>query len=381
MKNKLIFLVSLFLMSGFELSAQNLCPLYGEYCDGKLKLFYPEGVSPIPSNRLLFGKGDQRNGIYQSTTFGSNWIEVCVDAQGVTSLIVIVDDVFSCQNIPVTEVCPPNLCKECPEEIINHEAGKLCLTFENPPPFIMDKVSFDFGEGDTKNGTYDAIYLSSDTLQVNVPPSFCCDELSCDITIGSIKCTMTENNFEVCHSPPVSSTPQTCTCGGLLEECQQDLITYLNTQMGNSTCQQWLTDCNLTSSIYRMGKVGIHTTDVPSGFSLAVKEGITANRIIVELCETGQWCDYVFEDNYPLTSLDQVAHHIKTYGYLHHSPSAQEIEQQGGFEMKATKLMQQEKIEEIFLHLINMNKEIEVLEAHAALLERENRQLKKRKRY
>jgi len=102
-------------------------------------------------------------------------------------------------------------------------------------------------------------------------------------------------------------------------------------------------------------------------YSLFVNGGIRALELHVD---NTSWCDYVFENTYQLTSLEEVATHIKENGHLHNTLSAAEIEANGGFELSEMTRNQQEKIEEIYLHLINLNKQIKTLQS-------ENKALKK----
>ncbi|MBL4708549.1 MAG: hypothetical protein JKY48_08945, partial [Flavobacteriales bacterium] len=70
------------------------------------------------------------------------------------------------------------------------------------------------------------------------------------------------------------------------------------------------------------------------------------------------WPDYVFEDNYDLTSLEKVESFIEENGHLPNVPSAKEVEDNGlnlG-EMDAILL---QKIEELTLYMIEQNKKIE----------------------
>ena len=136
---------------------------------------------------------------------------------------------------------------------------------------------------------------------------------------------------------------------------------------------------NLIYGDFATGQVGINMTSfpttAPSGASLStfrffVSGGILAEEIRVE----SGWADYVFEDNYYLTSLQEVNQHIQTYGYLHNTPSADEIEGNGGVDLGEMTVNQQEKIEEIFLHLIEMDKTIKALQAENAELKKQLQQ-------
>lgn len=77
--------------------------------------------------------------------------------------------------------------------------------------------------------------------------------------------------------------------------------------------------------------------------------------------ETG-WCDYVFEDDYKKMSLEAVDAFIAANGHLPKTPSAAEL-QENGLGLGSATENQQEKIEEIFLHLIEMNDRIKSLES------------------
>jgi hypothetical protein len=111
--------------------------------------------------------------------------------------------------------------------------------------------------------------------------------------------------------------------------------------------------------------VGIGTQN-PGNFRLAVNGRVRAKEIVVD---TG-WSDFVFEPSYQLLSLPQVEAHISKHGHLPEIPSAKEVAEQGVKvgEMHS-KLLQ--KVEELTLHLIDMDKRIKSLE-------RENNQLRYR---
>ncbi|PHN07335.1 hypothetical protein [Flavilitoribacter nigricans] len=109
-----------------------------------------------------------------------------------------------------------------------------------------------------------------------------------------------------------------------------------------------------------------------SNYKLFVCGGILADEWLVP---NATWCDYVFEENYRLTSLEEVEEHIAEKGHLHNTPSAKEIES-SGLKVGDITVNQQEKIEEIFLHLIDMNKRLNTLEKDNADLKAENARLK-----
>ncbi len=94
-------------------------------------------------------------------------------------------------------------------------------------------------------------------------------------------------------------------------------------------------------------------------YKLFVNGGILAEEVKVELSQ--DWCDYVFKKDYNLLPLKKVKEHIDNHGFLHNTPSAEEIERDG-LELKSMTINQQEKIEE-FLHVIALDKKLQELEA------------------
>ena len=105
------------------------------------------------------------------------------------------------------------------------------------------------------------------------------------------------------------------------------------------------------------------TTDFVSGtggYTLYVRNGIVSDKIKVAALEN--WPDYVFRKGYNLLSLSQVDTFIQEKGHLPNTPSAEVVEKQG-LELGVTAKNHQEKIEEVFLHLIELEKRIQALEA------------------
>jgi len=106
-------------------------------------------------------------------------------------------------------------------------------------------------------------------------------------------------------------------------------------------------------------KSGAEITD----YSLFVGKGIITEKVKVALNSTDNWADYVFEEDYNLSSLEEVEEHIEEHGHLHNTPSAKEIVKSGGVELGSITVNQQEKIEELFLHIIALNKQVKELKS------------------
>ncbi len=114
------------------------------------------------------------------------------------------------------------------------------------------------------------------------------------------------------------------------------------------------------------GKVGIGTTETGT-HKLAVEGTIGAREIKVEV---GAWSDFVFNTDYKLKNLEEVESYIVENNSLPDIPSEQEVRENGiqlG-EMDA-KLLQ--KIEELTLYMIEMNKEIENLKEENRILKKQ----------
>lgn len=123
------------------------------------------------------------------------------------------------------------------------------------------------------------------------------------------------------------------------------------------------------------GKVGIGngfddfpamagTVDVES-YNLFVYGGILTEEVRVMLEE--DWADYVFEEDYNLLKLEEVEQFIKENKHLPNVPSAKEVAQ-NGIELGEIAKIQQEKIEELTLYLIQQQKELNELKEQVKLL-------------
>ena len=103
-----------------------------------------------------------------------------------------------------------------------------------------------------------------------------------------------------------------------------------------------------------LGNSAIHAT----GYTLSVDGKIMTEEVRVELSQN--WPDYVFKEDYELTPLPTLEKEIKTLGHLPGIPAAQVIEKEG-FDLGEMNRLLVEKIEELTLHIINLNKEIELI--------------------
>ncbi len=142
------------------------------------------------------------------------------------------------------------------------------------------------------------------------------------------------------------------------EDCKKYLMEALTKEYNDPpSCEQWKgSPCSQEGSIQRTGNVCIGTSIGKSGYSLAVAGGILAKKVRIELCSG--WCDYVFDPAYQLMPLPVVKAHIKKHKSLPGMITQASVIKEGGFEIKEVKVAQQEKIEEAYLHLIQLKKDL-----------------------
>ena len=123
------------------------------------------------------------------------------------------------------------------------------------------------------------------------------------------------------------------------------------------------TDGRLTSNqltVFPDGKVRIG--DVPTNtdydYQLYVGGGILTKRVKVALPTTTDWSDHVFQPGYHLMPLRDVASFIARNGHLPGVPSADCMVEEG-LDVVKTDAMLMEKVEELTLHAIDLNKRLE----------------------
>lgn len=116
------------------------------------------------------------------------------------------------------------------------------------------------------------------------------------------------------------------------------------------------------------GGVSIGTTTIPTGVLLAVDGKVLCEEMEVQL--SGDWPDYVFADDYALLPLSELEQSVEQNGHLPGIPSAADVAKNG---VNVGKMQAQllEKVEELTLYMIQMNKQMD-------RVEQENSELKAR---
>lgn len=92
-------------------------------------------------------------------------------------------------------------------------------------------------------------------------------------------------------------------------------------------------------------------------YKLFVKDGIKTEKVKVDIAANNGWADYVFEKDYKLMPLNDLAQFIDKNGHLPEVPTTEEAIK-NGIELKAMNILLLKKVEELTLHLIDQNKEL-----------------------
>jgi hypothetical protein len=132
---------------------------------------------------------------------------------------------------------------------------------------------------------------------------------------------------------------------------------------------------SIDNNIYTQGKVGINVSEIPStigtediGFyNLFVSGGILTEEVRIAL--TKDWPDYVFKKGYKLPTLEEIDLHIKETGQLINIPTESEVEL-NGIELGKMNALLLEKIEELTLHVIELNKKINKAQQEIEILKK-----------
>ncbi|WP_343703371.1 hypothetical protein [Chitinophaga sp.] len=121
-------------------------------------------------------------------------------------------------------------------------------------------------------------------------------------------------------------------------------------------------------------------TPTSGGYKLAVNGPVKAQKIKVTQTE---WPDYVFEPSYQLKSLEELESFISKYKHLPEMPSAADV-QQNGLDVGENQAKLLQKIEELTLYMIDMNKKMttqeKVIDAQQQRLARQEKELENLKK-
>jgi hypothetical protein len=118
------------------------------------------------------------------------------------------------------------------------------------------------------------------------------------------------------------------------------------------------------------------TTQFMSNGDLLISGKLIAPEVFVTT--SIPWADYVFKPEYKLRPLSEVNSYIGLHGHLPGMPSAQEIGQQGGFEVARLNVLLLEKVEELTLYSIQQDKLVQQQQQTISTLEQKVLSLEQR---
>lgn len=117
------------------------------------------------------------------------------------------------------------------------------------------------------------------------------------------------------------------------------------------------------------GNIGMGVTPdkINAAYKLSVNGAIRATKVVVEI----GWADYVFHKDYKLMPLNELEKFVNANKHLPNIPTSDEIKEKG-LDVGDVQAKQMEKIEELTLYIIEMNKKIQ--EQNQQLVELEKAQ-------
>ena len=113
------------------------------------------------------------------------------------------------------------------------------------------------------------------------------------------------------------------------------------------------------------GKVGVNTENTYPGYALAVDGGMITTKVHIQ--DVNDWQDRVFGSDYPVMPLDELEAYVAANKHLPGVPSETEVKAQG-YDMARMQAALLGKIEELVLHTIRQQKEIDSLRTLVTVL-------------
>jgi len=155
-----------------------------------------------------------------------------------------------------------------------------------------------------------------------------------------------------------SSKAQNPSCNVILSECDNVLSQFAEEFFDSNCSLMWEGECSPDDPIFRTGSVSIGAVNT-NDKSLSVQGGIFTVKL--KICTSSPWCDYVFDPDYKLLSFTDLKNYIKKNGHLPSLGENDIIDQNGKADIETIVYRQQEKIEEIYLYLFDLEARIQKL--------------------
>jgi Leucine-rich repeat (LRR) protein len=135
-------------------------------------------------------------------------------------------------------------------------------------------------------------------------------------------------------------------------DCPQNQVSAQNTITLEPFCESF--NCNGD------GSVSLGTLISASGYKLSVQGKIIT--IGARAMLASRWPDYVFEKNYSLMSLPDLKKYIQLNNHLPEIPTATQVKSMNGINTAEMSGLLLRKVEELTLHLINLNERLDNIE-------------------
>jgi hypothetical protein len=113
--------------------------------------------------------------------------------------------------------------------------------------------------------------------------------------------------------------------------------------------------------------IGGTNARIAGGYSLSVDGKIIAEDVVIQ--NSNSWPDYVFEKDYPLLPIQDLEKFIQTKKHLPNIPSARQIDASNEVSLGEMNRKLLEKVEELTLYVIQLDKEKKKLEERVSKLE------------
>ncbi len=213
-------------------------------------------------------------------------------------------------------------------------------------PVVMCTLSVaTAGNGTVTLSPAGGIYEKNTLVTVTATPASSCD--SFDMWSGSTLNGKTETQLTI-----------------IADESKSFTATFVD----NGTCTTptdlvYPKDCGAAQNMKVDGKIVVGATTVSkteiSSNSAVINGTVKAREVIVT---NKNWPDYVFKNGYKLNTLSEVESYIDQHGHLPNVPSEAEVET-NGFNVSSMQGVMLEKIEEMTLYIIELEKRVNELEA------------------
>lgn len=128
-------------------------------------------------------------------------------------------------------------------------------------------------------------------------------------------------------------------------------------------CNSWQNGGTLQDVFFINGDgkvvIGDGSISYPGDYKLYVQQGILTERLKIAMSNDPiNWADYVFDNDYKLMPLSDVKRYIESEKHLPNMPSTCELAEQGGIDVHKMLIMQQQKIEELYLYMLEFDKKL-----------------------